>query len=68
VEPDGSIPAETQPFTDVADVRELRLLSEDTGFRRGGWLFPWLCVVASAAAFALGRRRIPLVTPPSPVT
>jgi apolipoprotein N-acyltransferase len=68
VEPDGSIPAETEPFTDVADVHELRLLSIDTGYRRGGWLFAWVCVGVTVAAFALGRRKIPPVTPPSRTT
>jgi apolipoprotein N-acyltransferase len=52
VEPDGSIVAETEPFTDVADVQPLRLLTIDTVFRRGGWLFPWVCVAVSALAFA----------------
>ena len=66
VEPDGSIPAETEAFTDVADVHELRLLSIDTGYRRGGWLFPWVCAAVTLAAFALGRRKIPPVTPPPP--
>lgn len=59
VEPTGKILYETQPFTEVAKVVPLRLLPVDTIYRHGGWIFPWLCVVATAVAVVRGRRRAP---------
>jgi apolipoprotein N-acyltransferase len=66
VEPQGRILYETKPFTEVAEVRPLRLASVDTIYRHGGFAFPWLCVTASAVAIAIGRRRAPPpAAPPS---
>lgn len=59
VEPHGEIRHETQPFTTVVAVEELRLAKVDTFFARLGWLFPWLCVLGSAVAIGIGRRREP---------
>lgn len=57
VEPHGRILYETEPFTEVAEVRPLRLASVDTLYRKGGWAFPWLCVAAAAGAIAVARRK-----------
>jgi apolipoprotein N-acyltransferase len=56
-EPTGAILDETRPFTEVAEVRALRLGKVDTLYLRGGWLFPWACVVLSAAALVFAWRK-----------
>lgn len=61
VEPHGAILYETQPFVEHTSVVPLRLAQVETVYRRGGWLFPWACVVASALALGFGRRRGPPV-------
>jgi len=57
VEPHGDIPYETQIFTDVAEVRTLRLATFDTIYWRLGFWFPVLCLLGSLAAFELAWRR-----------
>ena len=60
VTPWGELEHVTAPFTEEARVVELRLSRVDTVYTAGGWLFPYLCVGLSAAAFVRGRRRGPL--------
>ena len=62
VEPHGVILHETKPFTTVVAVEEVRLARFDTLFARGGWLFPWLCVLGSLVAVGVGRSRKPPVS------
>jgi apolipoprotein N-acyltransferase len=38
-------------------VTPLSLLTIDTVYRRGGWIFPWLCVLLSLAGVFIARRR-----------
>ncbi len=57
VQPNGDILYETTPFTDVAEVVPLKLARTDTLYVRGGWFFPWLCVLATLGAYGLARRR-----------
>ena len=57
VEPHGDIPYETEIFTDVAEVRTLRLATFDTIYWRLGFWFPVLCLLGSLAAFELAWRR-----------
>ncbi len=57
VEPHGDIPYETDIFTDVAEVRTLRLLAIDTIYWRLGFWFPVLCLLGSLVAFELAWRR-----------
>lgn len=57
VDPHGDIHDETEPFTDVAAVATVRLGKADTLYVRGGWVFPWLCLLATAAAGFVARRR-----------
>ena len=59
VEPHGVIRYETEPFERVARVMPVRMASVATGYVRGGWLFPWLCVLASGVALVVARRRGP---------
>lgn len=64
VEPHGVIKYETEPFTDVAEVVDVRIKTFETGYTRGGWLFPWLCIVATVGGLAVARRREPTETGP----
>jgi len=57
VEPHGRILYETEPFTDEAVVRPLRLGTVDTVYRHLGAWFPWLCTVVSLAAIGILVRR-----------
>ncbi len=66
VEPHGRILYETKPFTEVAEVRPLRLASVDTLYGQGGWLFPWACVAAAIGAILKARRATPKVAPAAP--
>ncbi len=59
VEPHGELRHETEPFTTVVAVEELRLWKTDTFFARLGWLFPWLCVLGSIVGIGIGRARGP---------
>jgi apolipoprotein N-acyltransferase len=44
VEPHGKILYETKPFEEVTAVKEVRIKTFETIYRRGGWVFPWLWV------------------------
>ena len=57
VSPWGELTDVTQPFVEEARVVEVPLVQTDTLYVAGGWVFPYLCVGASALAFAVGRRR-----------
>ncbi len=57
VEPHGRIQGETGVFEEVAVVEELRLGTVDTLFTRGGWVFPYLCIVGTIGFVVVGRRR-----------
>ena len=56
VEPHGDILYETRPFTEAAFVAPVRLARINTAYRRGGWLFPYVCSVIALAAVLIGRR------------
>ena len=54
VEPHGVIRHETAPYTEVADVVNLRLASFETPYRTWGAAFPYVCALATAlGAFLL---------------
>jgi apolipoprotein N-acyltransferase len=57
VEPHGHIIGETETFTDVATVEELRLGTVPTLFVAGGWVFPYLCIGVTGVCIGVGRRR-----------
>ncbi len=57
VEPDGTILHETEPFTEHAEVAEVRVLHVPTVYEAGGWLFGWLCVAGAVGFVVVGRRR-----------
>jgi apolipoprotein N-acyltransferase len=57
VEPHGRILHQTTPYTEVTTVEELRLLRVETPYSRGGWLFPWACVVFVLGGAIAARRR-----------
>jgi apolipoprotein N-acyltransferase len=57
VDPHGRIRGETEPFSEAATVESIPLLQVDTVFRRGGWLFPYLCLVGVLLAFGFARRQ-----------
>ena len=57
VEPHGDILYETPVFTEQAFVENTRLLNVDTVYRRGGWVFPYLCSLVAIGALVFGRRR-----------
>ncbi len=63
VEPDGRILHETRPFEEKVQVVPVRMGRFDTLYARGGRFFSWFCVLVSAAAWIVGRRRA--VTPGS---
>ena len=44
-------------YEESAEVIPMRLGSFDTAFVRGGWVFPYLCLLGTAFAFFIGRRR-----------
>ncbi len=66
VEPHGDIVGETVPFTDVQRVEELRLGSVETLYVRGGWVFPYLCILGTLGSFAWMRRRDGDAADPAP--
>ena len=57
VEPHGDILYETAPFTESASVETIRLGTVDTLYKRGGWLFPYVCGLFAAGTFLFYRRR-----------
>jgi len=66
VEPDGDILYETEPFTTVAEVVDMRVKRYHTIYSRGGWLFGWLCVAGTVGMVVLGRHRGTAAPPVSP--
>ncbi len=72
VEPHGVIREETQPYTDVAKVVELRVATYNTPYRTWGRAFPWVCALISLAAVFRSRRALaanpapPVTDPPAP--
>jgi apolipoprotein N-acyltransferase len=58
VEPHGVIKYETKPYTEVADVVDVRIASVDTPYRHWGRGFPWLCSVIAVGALVAARRRV----------
>ena len=64
VEPHGVIKHETKPFEEVAEVVDVRMKTFETGYVRGGWVFPWLCIAGTLGGLALARRREPTETGP----
>jgi apolipoprotein N-acyltransferase len=61
VDPHGDIRDAQAPFTESTTVARLPLLRIDTVYRRGGWIFPWLCVLGTLVAVMIARRREPEV-------
>jgi len=57
VEPHGKILYETKPFEEVSTVKEIRMGTVDTICRRGGWIFPWLWVIAWPIVFLTLRKK-----------
>ena len=57
VGPDGEIRHETQPFTDVSEVATVPLVGVDTLYVRGGWIFPYLCIIGAVGALVQTRQR-----------
>ena len=57
VEPHGDILYETPVFSEQAFVEPVRLKNIDTLYRKGGWLFPYLCSTIALGALFVGRRR-----------
>ncbi|MFZ5478398.1 MAG: apolipoprotein N-acyltransferase [Myxococcota bacterium] len=72
VDPNGRIHAETEPYTDVAEVVPMRVATFDTPYRTWGGWFPLLAagVGATAAlmAFRNERRLAAEAAPSEPVT
>ena len=64
VDVDGRIRHETAPFTDVVDVAELPLVKVDTVYVRGGWVFPYICVIIALGGIFVARRREEPAAPP----
>jgi apolipoprotein N-acyltransferase len=62
VEPHGHIVGETAAFEELATIEELRLAAVPTVFVAGGWVFPYLCILATVVLIAVGRRRKPTAT------
>ena len=63
VEPHGVIRYETAPYTEVAQVVEMRVQSFETPYRTWGRAFPWVASAIGAVALVLTRRG---VTPTAP--
>lgn len=57
VEPHGKFTLETAPFTEVAEVTEVRMGKANTVYMAGGWVFPWLCVIGAGGIVFWARRR-----------
>ena len=64
VEPHGVIKHETKPFEEVVEVVDVRMKTFETGYVRGGWVFPWVCIAGTLGGLALARRREPTPTGP----
>ena len=61
VEANGDIIEETKPFDPQARVAPLHLYKTETIYRQGGWVFPWLWVIAWPAIFVITRKKSALV-------
>jgi len=59
VEPHGQILYETQPFTEVSRVEQIRMAAPPTLYRRGGWLFAWVATLLGAIAIFVAYKREP---------
>lgn len=57
VEPHGRIRYETEPFTEVIKVEDLRMGKVETLYARGGWMFAWLCVFGGLGGLLIARKR-----------
>ncbi len=57
VEPHGEIPFETDTFTEVVDVVDVRMGRFATVYAAGGWVFPWLCLLGTFGLVGLARVR-----------
>jgi apolipoprotein N-acyltransferase len=58
VEPHGRVLYETRAFEEVAKVEVLRRGTVETLYRKGGWVFPWIWVLAIPPLFfVLGRKE-----------
>lgn len=56
--PNGDFSHYSPPFTDVAEVVDVPIAPQETIYRRGGWLFPWLCVlIGSVSLLRIWRDR-----------
>lgn len=65
--PNGDIPVYTQPYADVAEVVDVPIAPIETAYRRGGWVFAWLCALMGAGALGqIWRLRKEPVTPCPP--
>lgn len=52
VAPNGDLTHYSMPYTDVAEVVDVPIAPQETLYRRGGWAFPWLCVLVGGWAVA----------------
>ena len=66
VTPNGDISHYSTPFTEVAEVAEIPIAPVETPYRRGGWLFPWFCVVVGAGVIYMVWRDRGVTPPASP--
>jgi apolipoprotein N-acyltransferase len=66
VEPNGNIPVETTPYTDVAEVVPIRLAKFDTPYRTWGGWFPLVASLVGAGALVSVWRSRSAVTPDAP--
>lgn len=66
VEPNGDLSHYSTPYTDVAEVVDVPIAPQETLYRRGGWLFPWACVLIGGWAVAVvwRDRAAPVTDPP----
>lgn len=72
VEPNGDITHYTRPYVEVAEVADVPIAPIETPYRRGGWLFPWLCSIVGVGVVLRVWKDRPVAPPtpsaPSPVT
>lgn len=51
--PNGDMPVYAEPFTDLAEVVAVPIAPIETVYRRGGWLFAWMCAVVGAGTLGV---------------
>jgi apolipoprotein N-acyltransferase len=68
VEPNGNIPVETRPYSDVAEVVPIRMAKFETPYRTWGGYFPLVSSLAGGMALVAALRRRDVVTPAAPLT